>query len=275
VPFNESFARRLRLDRMYRHNDQRLLVVPLDHSITDGPILGDLRLDNLLGCLADNRVDAVVLHKGSLRHVDHRWFARMSLIVHLSASTMHAPDPDAKYLVAGVEEALRAGADAVSVHVNLGSRQEMRQVSDLASVADACDRWNVPLLAMMYPRGPGIDNPRSPELVAHAVTLAADLGADLVKVPVPDPIGAMTEITRSSPIPILAAGGPRRKDLDGLIADAECVLRTGVTGFAMGRNIFCADDPGVAARCVVDVVHSTQHTTQHSGLRRATPVAVA
>lgn len=47
----------------------------------------------------------------------------MSLILHLNASTAHAPDPDAKHLVTGVEAALRLGADAVSVHINMGSRK--------------------------------------------------------------------------------------------------------------------------------------------------------
>ena len=46
-------------------------------------------------------------------------------MVHLSASTAHAPDPDAKYLVTGVEEAMRLGADAVSVHVNIGSHTKL------------------------------------------------------------------------------------------------------------------------------------------------------
>ena len=80
---------------------------------------------------------------------------------------------------------VRLGADAVSVHVNLGSDEETRQVADMAAVAGACDRWNVPLMAMVYPRGPKVTDPRAPELVAHAVAhavaLAAGLGADLVE----------------------------------------------------------------------------------------------
>src|SRR5918998_892762 len=112
---NSSFARRLRVQRLFRRGDGRLLVVPLDHSITDGPLGCDLNA--LLGEISGTGVDAVVLHKGSLRHVDHMYFADMSLIVHLSASTKRAPDPNAKYLVADVDEALQMGADAVSVHV--------------------------------------------------------------------------------------------------------------------------------------------------------------
>lgn len=254
MALNGPFARHMRLRRLYRHGDARLLVVPLDHAVTEGPVTGGRRVNALVGELADNGVDAVVLHKGSLRYVDHRWFTRTSLIVHLSASTVHAPDPDAKYLVGSVEEALRLGADAVSVHVNLGSRQEMRQIADLAQVSDACDRWNLPLLAMMYPRGPEIDTPNTPELVSHAVTLAADLGVDIVKTLYAGSVDGMAEVTRDSPVPVITAGGPRRgeADVESYVVD---VLRAGAAGVAMGRNVFQANQPGAVVRRLSDLIH--------------------
>ncbi|MGH3672851.1 MAG: 2-amino-3,7-dideoxy-D-threo-hept-6-ulosonate synthase [Pseudonocardiaceae bacterium] len=252
---NSSFARQVRLRRLCPHGGRRMFVVPLDHSITTGPITADAAVNHLVGQLARNGVDAIVLHKGSLRHVDHAWFTETSLIVHLSASTMHASDPHAKYLVASVEESLRLGADAVSVHVNLGSLNEERQISDLAAVSESCDRWNMPLLAMVYPRGPHIVNPHDPALVAHAVTLAADLGADIVKTVPVGSAAAMADITRACPIPVIVAGGPRLNnpaELRGYVID---VLRGGASGVAMGRNIFEAPDPGATARMIADLVH--------------------
>ncbi|MEU6219982.1 2-amino-3,7-dideoxy-D-threo-hept-6-ulosonate synthase [Streptomyces sp. NPDC047022] len=252
---SNHFARDLRSLRLFHHHERRLMVVPLDHSISDGPVIRGGGLDALVGELAVADVDAVVLHKGSLRHVQNRWFANMSLIVHLSASTAHAADPDAKYLVTGVEEALRLGADAVSVHVNLGSLDERRQIADLGEVADACDRWHIPLLAMMYPRGPKITNPRDPELVAHAAALAADLGADIVKTPYVGTPEEMAQITAACPIPLIVAGGPQRGGDDEVLAFVGDALRGGAAGAAMGRNVFQAADPGATARRVSDLVH--------------------
>lgn len=258
---NHSFGRQRRLRQLYRHGT-RLFVVPLDHSVSDGPIAPGDGFNHLVGQLVRNGVDAVVLHKGRLRYIDHRWFNDTALIVHLSASTSRAPDPDAKYLVARVEEALRLGADAVSVHVNVGSRNESRQLADLAEVANACDLWNVPLLAMMYPRGPNVTNPRDPELVAHAVALAAEFGADVVKTVYVGDVGAMAEVVRSCPIPIVVAGGTRMTE-DGaterLVRDA---INAGVAGLAMGRNIFQAPDPGAMARRVSELVHGISASVQ-------------
>jgi 2-amino-4,5-dihydroxy-6-oxo-7-(phosphonooxy)heptanoate synthase len=205
--------------------------------------------------VARNGADAVILHKGRLRSIDHRWFGNISLIVHLNASTVHAEDPDAKYLVASVEEALRLGADAVSVHVNLGSSREAQQIADLAGVAETCDVWNMPLMAMMYPRGPRIDNPHDPELVAHAANLGVDLGADVIKTVYTGSVETMSEVVSTCPVPIVVAGGPKQDSTSALISYVEDVMRAGARGVAMGRNVFNAEDPSDIVRRVYEVIH--------------------
>lgn len=262
VVVNAAFGRQVRLRRLF-DKSRRLFVVPLDHSVTDGPAAGITELDPLVSQLSANGVDAVVLHKGSLRFVDHRSFLTTSLIVHLSASTTHAPDPNAKYLVGSVEECVRLGADAVSVHVNLGSTEEANQIADLAAVAGECDRWNMPLLAMVYPRGPKIPDPREPDVVAHATMIAADLGADIVKTVYAGDVAVMSDIVRSCPIPVVVAGGPRRSTPDDLMSYVDDVLAAGAHGVAMGRNIFQAPDPGAVARRVAARIHQD---TRHLGL---------
>ncbi|OLE28402.1 MAG: 2-amino-4,5-dihydroxy-6-one-heptanoic acid-7-phosphate synthase [Actinobacteria bacterium 13_1_20CM_3_71_11] len=248
-----SFARELRLQRLHHHSD-RLFVVPLDHAVSDGPIVPGGDLDGLLARITEHGVDAVVLHKGCLRRVSPQRLRHTSLIVHLSASTVRAPDPDAKVLVATVAEAVRLGADGVSVHVNLGSREEQRQLADLAAVAEACDRWNVPLLAMMYPRGPHTPDPRDPQLVAHAIAVAADLGADLVKTVYPGSIAAMAAVVRSAPVPVLVAGGAPGAG-DEVLAQTRDALDGGAAGVAIGRGIIRADDVAATTRKIADLVH--------------------
>lgn len=249
---NESGGRRRRLGRLYRHDPSRLLVVPLDHPVSAGPLGTDL--DDLVGRLASGGADAVVLHKGALRRVAPRRFHDLALVLHLSASTGLAPDPDAKFPVATVTEALRLGADAVSVHVNLGSATEARQVEHLAAVAGDCDRWGVPLLAMMYVRGPAVADPRSPEVVAHAVTVAAELGADLVKTALPGDEAATARITAGCPVPVLAAGGEAGRP-DAVLSALAGSLRAGAAGAAAGRLIFTAPDPSAAIRRLAALVH--------------------
>lgn len=262
---HEHFARALRLRRLFHHDPQRLLLVPLDHSISDGPVVPrGLSMDQLVGQLSAGGADAIIVHKGSLRHISPTRLASTSLILHLNASTAHAPDPDAKYMVTGVEDALRMGADAVSVHINMGSLEERQQIADLGAVADQCDRWNLPLLAMMYPRGPKITDATDPELVAHAVTIAADLGADLVKAPYVGSPSVMRELVSACPIPLVCAGGPRRGASEDALDFVRNAISGGAAGVAMGRNIFQAPDPGAMTASVARVVHRLPHGTSGS-----------
>ncbi len=250
--------RAIRLQRMYHHCQKNLMVAPVDHSISVGPIATPGRsLDAVVRDLVAGGVDAVVLHKGSLRHIKPERFLQTSLVVHLNASTGLAPDPDAKYIVTRVEEAIRIGADAVSIHVNIGSLQESQQIQDLAGVAEACDRWNLPLLAMMYPRGPNITNPTDPLLIAHAVTVAADLGADIVKTVYPGSIAAMSYVTSRCPIPVLVAGGPKQASESEVLRCIDDALTGGAAGVAMGRNLFQSTQPQRFAAQVAQLVHGS------------------
>jgi 2-amino-4,5-dihydroxy-6-oxo-7-(phosphonooxy)heptanoate synthase len=246
-----GMGRQLRLRHLHRHDGHGLLVVPLDHPIASGPSAALRDLDRLVADIADNGADAVVLHKGAVRRVRPHRFRDVALVLHLNASTGLAPDPDAKYPVATVEEALRLGADAVSVHVNVSSLTEARQVTHLAAVAGDCDRWGVPLLAMMYVRGPETLDGTAEGLVAHAVTVAAELGADLVKTSLPAAPDAIARITAGCPVPVLAAGGSGAC-LQGLAT----AVRAGAAGIAAGRLVFTANDPGAMVRNLADLVHN-------------------
>jgi len=255
MQINDSFARRLRLRQLYRQDDSGLLVVPLDHAIGAGPLAHRGELDNLVAQLADNGADAVVLHKGAVRRVRPRRFREMSLILQLNAGTGLAPDPNAKYPVATVEEALRLGATAVSVQVNAASLTEDRQIAHLATVAESCDRWGVPLLAMMYVRGPEDVDGSAPAVVAHALAIATELGADLVKTALPADGSAVAQIAASCSVPVLAAGGPAGGGSDATLARLAGAVRAGTGGIAAGRLVFTAADPGAMVRRLSALVH--------------------
>jgi 2-amino-4,5-dihydroxy-6-oxo-7-(phosphonooxy)heptanoate synthase len=249
----QSTGKELRLTRLCRSGDGHYLFVPLDHSVSDGPISTGDGFGPLVRSLVAGGADAVIVHKGRVRLIDPRLFRDCGLIVHLSASTAHAPDPNAKVTVGEVEEAVRFGADAVSVHVNIGSPTEPVQLADLGRTAAACERLGIPLLAMMYPRGPEIGDPRLPDLLAHVANIAADLGADLVKTPWARPMERMAEVVASAPIPVLAAGGPA--DERGITDFAHAAMAAGCAGLCVGRRVFGHPAPTEAVAMIAEVVH--------------------
>lgn len=249
-------GRTLRLGRLFKSTEAPFFLVPLDHTLTDGPFTDAHQYDNLLDVLADNGVDAIAVHKGRLGHLRSGVYAKLSVIVHVSASTKYAADPNYKYQVGDAEECLRRGADAVSVHVNLGSITEDHQIRMMANMAEACDRIGLPLLAMIYPRGPGVKDHPLLETLLHAATLAVDVGVDIVKLPLSGcSVQDMMQVVNSCPIPILAAGGAKVSDKDFGTFAAD-VMKSGARGLAAGRNIFLATDPAAKVREIRRILHS-------------------
>lgn len=210
-------------------------MVPLDHGMSMGPVPGLADPALTAKALAAAGASCFTAHKGLVPAVADA-VGGAGLLLHLSASTDVAADPNDKRIVASVDEAIRLGCDGVSLHLNLGSATEARQLEEAGRVAAACDAWGMPLVAMVYPRGPKVKDPRDPKLVAHAVRLAYELGCDAVKVPFTGTAATFQIACTAAPIPVLAAGGP--DDAKGFLAAMRAAHGGGARGFSAGRNLF-------------------------------------
>lgn len=253
--------------RLSRRGGGRSLFVPMDHTVTDGPFSAGRTAADLAATFAAAGVDGMILHKGQVRTIRPEAFAEMGLIVHLSAGTTHHRDRNSKVLVASVEEAVRLGADAVSVHVNIGSEQEPRQLVDLGQVAGECERLGIPLMAMMYARGESLArDPDCPTMIAHLGSIAVDLGADMVKLPYPGSAAGCREVVAGCPLPVYVAGGAPRDSLADDLEMARTCLHAGAAGLSFGRCVFQAEDPYAAAVALADAVHDRGPAQRHAAL---------
>jgi DhnA family fructose-bisphosphate aldolase class Ia len=131
----------IRLERIFNRSTGRAVIIPMDHGVTVGPIKGINSVKTIADAVARGGADAAVVHKGAAIF-GHRGYGRdLGLIIHLSASTSLGPDPNNKVLVATVEEALKIGADGVSIHVNVGAEDESRMLSTMGEVSRDCQEW--------------------------------------------------------------------------------------------------------------------------------------
>ncbi|SKA85575.1 fructose-bisphosphate aldolase, class I [Paucidesulfovibrio gracilis DSM 16080] len=245
----------LRLDRIFNRNTRRTIVVPMDHGVTVGPIQGLEDIREMVTRLVNGGANAGLVHKGCVA-CGHRSEGRdFGLIVHLSASTSLSPFPNRKALVTTVEEALRMGADGVSVHVNIGDENESVMLEHLGSTAERADYWGIPLLAMVYARGPKIRNEYEPEVVAHCARVGMELGADIVKVNYTGSVESFAHVTESCCVPVVIAGGEKLDSTQDLLEMVKNSLMAGGAGLSVGRNVFQHDDPTGLVRALHHIVH--------------------
>ena len=233
-----SLGKTIRLERILNRKTQRAIIVPMDHGVSVGPIDGIIDMRETIVDMANSGADAVLMHKGLVR-CGHRASGRdVGLIVHLSASTSLSPLSNSKTRVGTVEEAVRLGADGVSVHVNLGDTNEREMLADLGRVARSADEWGMPLLAMVYARGPRVDNEFDPAVVAHCARVGVELGADVVKVPYTGDMESFSDVVSACCIPVVIAGGPRTESTRQFLEMVDNSLKAGGSGLSVGRNVF-------------------------------------
>jgi len=246
----------IRLERILNRNTRKTVIIPMDHGVSNGPIKGLLDLKETIGEVARGGANAIVIHKG-LVGSGHRGSGRdVGLIIHMSASTSLSPDPNAKILVCTVEEAVSLGADAVSIHVNIGAADEKTMLKDFGKVSKTCLECGIPLLAMVYPRGHAIKDGYDVEMVKHAARLGAELGADLVKVSYTGSPESFAEVVQGCFVPVVIAGGPKMKTDQDILEMVKGSIDAGGAGVSIGRNAFQHSNPSLIVKAISSIVHN-------------------
>jgi class I fructose-bisphosphate aldolase len=232
--------------------DSKTFIIAMDHGVTIGPVRGLEDMQQTVRHVVNGGVDAVLVHKGIAKHLDT---LGSGLIVHVNASTSLGSKPNLKVGVCTVKEAISLGADAVSIHINVGSNEEEMMLESLGSLSRECDSFGIPLLSMMYPRGPNIKNDHEFEAVSHAARIGAELGADIVKTVYTGEIESFRRVVKSCPVPIVVAGGPQMKEDLEVLELAENSIKAGAIGLSFGRNVFQHPRPEIMSKALEAIVH--------------------
>lgn len=249
-----NIGKEIRMERIMNRNTGKTVIVPMDHGATAGPIDGLIDLSRAVDLVAEGGANAVIGHIG-LPKYGHRHSGKdIGLILHLSASTMLSPKPNKKVLVNTVENALRMGADGVSIHVNIGDDDEARMLEDFGNTVVDCAYWGMPLIAMVYPRGPGIENEKELEAVKIAARVGAELGADFVKTNYTGDPDSFAKVVEGCPAPVLIAGGSKLKAKE-MFKSIEDAMKVGAKGLSIGRNVFQHRNPSLFVKAACAIVH--------------------
>jgi DhnA family fructose-bisphosphate aldolase class Ia len=159
--------------------------------------------------------------------------------------------------VYGVEEAEMVGANAVMNMLYPGCANERINFQEVADLIRTSFDLDIPTIIEALPVGLGQSAHYTLEKVKFAARLAAEMGADVVKVPYPIDAkpGDLKAITESCFTPVIVLGGAAMNDDASLLKMVEDAMDAGAAGIAIGRNVWQHKNPAAIARSLAAIVH--------------------
>ena len=254
-----SMGKTLRLGRLFDSASNTSIILPMDHGVEE-PVYTELeRPQDLIASLAGAGVNAFLMRRGLAAFAAETIAGRAGWVQRLTGRTGLSPGLETEQLVfAGVEEALRNGADAVVPTFFIGPDTEAIQVPQLGAIADECNKLGVPLLAEIFPVGgpdaTPYDGPYTVDDMRVAVRVASEEGADFIKTWYTGDPESFRRVIDYSLVPVLIAGGPKARNDRDVLEMVRGAMDAGAAGIAMGRKIWQSRDPAAMVAALAAII---------------------
>jgi class I fructose-bisphosphate aldolase len=252
-----GLAKTTRLNRIFSNPDGRIFSLAVDHGIGLSMPEGLRNVPATLAQLVGLGPDAVTMSKGIAKSAWEPYAGRVPLIVQM---IIFPPDDVPRIKTTRAEEALMLGADAVAVSLIVRGKSEAENCNTLAQIVEEADRYDLPVVAHIYPHDFSYTDKPSVVLTDHenilwAVRCGIEFGADVIKVPFTGDIDGFREIVESSPVPVVCAGGPKTETFEEALDMMRKIVASGSRGAVVGRNIWGSKDPIGTMRTMQAIVH--------------------
>jgi len=264
-----GIGKRARLYRLlYEHGpgNGTMLLLPIDQGLEHGPIdffanPESLNPEYQARLALEGGYSGIVFHIGLAEKYMPKYAGKVPLVLKLNGKTNIPPDDEAfSPQTATVEDAVRLGADAVGYTLYVGSPAQDQDFIQFMQIRAEAERFGMPVIVWAYPRGWAVEEKGGRDslyAVDYAARVADELGADVVKLNVPD---FEPEKNQASPKPyntlkldyaqavrkvvesagktmVLFSGGSKMGDED-LLEKARICMEAGATGLIFGRNMW-------------------------------------
>lgn len=248
----------------------KMVILPVDQGFEHGPVRSfapnpeAYDPDYHFQLAVDAGCNAYAAPLGSLEAGAARFAGQVPLILKLNNSdTLAKVEQPVSAVTGSVEDALRLGCVGVGYTIYPGSGARNRMYEDLREIALEAKRRGLVVIVWSYPRGAGLSKQGETaiDVCAYAATIAAQLGAHIIKVKPPTAHIEQEEAKKmyekySIPIQTLADrtrhvvqatfGGKRvvifsggeSKATDAVLDEVREMAAGGSFGSIMGRNAF-------------------------------------
>ncbi len=235
-------GKEVRMRRLVNPKSNKMMAITVDHAISRGiaPMTGIQPIQNAIDRIIAGHPDAMTMTKGIAERCMYQHAGEVSLLLKCSSYAPVHPTRDAVF--GSVDEAVRMGADAVSVGaMTLGDFQDV-QFEEIGRIAEECMVKGMPLVAHIYPKGEHVpaDQRTSWENIAYCCRSACELGVDIVKTTYtgdPDSMAKVISCVPSS-FRVVIQGGDACRTLEDYLQMTRDAMDCGVGGVTMGRFVW-------------------------------------
>ncbi|CUM93214.1 2-amino-4%2C5-dihydroxy-6-one-heptanoic acid-7-phosphate synthase [Blautia hydrogenotrophica] len=262
-------GKKVRMSRLVNAKSNKMMAITVDHAISRGiaPMTGLHQIQNTIDKIILGRPDAMTMTKGIAEHCMWDHAGQVAMLMKVSNYSPVAPTKDTVF--GSVDEAIRMGADAVSMGaMTLGDFQG-EQFEIIGKYSEECMAKGMPLIGHVYPKGESVpaDKRTAWENIAYCVRSACELGMDIVKTTYtgdPDSMAKVVSCVPSS-FRVVIQGGDACKTLDDYLQMTRDAMDCGVGGVTMGRFVWDYKDVTalvIALRYLIHEGYSVKETKE-------------
>lgn len=236
----------------------RCLFLAYDQGLEHGPVdFNDENVDPayIISIAKKSNVNALVFQKGiAEKYRKEIKQSKIPLILKLNGKTNLSQGEPLSTQLCTVKEALALGASAVGYTIYIGSQHEAVMLREFEQIEREAHAKGIPVIAWIYPRGKSIEGKSDRELLAYAARAGLEIGADMVKLHWKGTSADLKwAVKAAGKCKIVIAGGLKKGDKE-LLTQIKTALTAGVTGVAIGRNIWQHKKPAEIATKIKKVI---------------------
>lgn len=252
-------GKEVRMSRLVNPKSNKMMAITVDHAISRGisQLTGLHQVQATIDKIIAGKPEAMTLTKGIAEHCMWNHAGEVAMLMKVSNYSPVAPTKDT--IFGTVDEAIRMGADAVSMGcMTLGDFQG-EQFETIGKFAEECMRKGMPLIGHVYPKGESVpaDKRASWENIAYSVRSACELGMDIVKTTYTGDPDSMAKAVACVPstFRIVIQGGDACNTLDDYLQMTREAMDCGVGGVTMGRFVWEYEDVTALVIALRYIIH--------------------
>jgi len=228
----------VRMSRLINQKSGKMMAITVDHTLSRGILSGLIPIRQTLAKIVAGRPDAITMTKGIAESCWPEHAGKASLL--LKCSNYAPVHPTYDVVFGDVEEAVRMGADAVSVGALMLGAHQAEQVREIGRISKECMSLGMPLVGHIYPKGESVapKDFTKWENIAYCCRSGAELGVDIIKTTYTGDPDTMAKVVEACPARVVIQGGDAFKTLDDYLVMTRDAMDCGVGGVTMGRFVW-------------------------------------